>query len=415
MSAQSCPTPAPYIQAFEQLGFGMFVHYGLYSQLNHGEWIFNQMPDMPMSEYQKLSNTFSPISAADIVATGRAAGCKYICLTTRHHEGFSLYDTRGLSDFDAIHTPYGKDFIAEFVDECRRADIIPFFYHTTLDWHHPDFENNFDRYLDYLRDSVAILCTHYGKIGGLWFDGNWSKPNEDWQEDRLYRLIRTLQPEAMIINNTGLHARGARGNPEIDSVTYERGMAEPINHRGMKKYIAGEMCQTLCDHWGIADDINFKSVRQLIEELCLCRKVGANYLLNIGPAPDASVPIMQRAIMETIGQWMRVYGEAIYNGRPYRIYPDRKDFILQDVKDPKKLYLFRFDLDMRGSSNVALNAACSLDSSFSSIPEQISSVAWMDNGENMRFNQTGDVLTVDFIPYHYGQNYCVRVAEIKLK
>ena len=415
MSLQSYPTPAPYIQAFEQLGFGMFVHYGLYSQLNEGEWVFSHYPSVPMSEYEKLSNTFAPTGVAEIVATGKAAGCKYICLTTRHHEGFSLYDTQGLSDFDAVHSPYGRDFIAEFVEACRQADIVPFFYHTTLDWHHPDFENNFDAYLDYLYNSVETLCTNYGPVGGLWFDGNWSKPDADWQEDRLYKMIRTLQPEAMIINNTGLDARGAQGNPEIDSVTYERGMAEPLDRRGMKKYISGEMCQTLCDHWGIADDINFKPVKQLIEELCLCRKVGANYLLNIGPAADASVPLMQRAIMETIGQWMRIYGEAIYNGRPYRTYPGKKDFILQDVKDPKKLYLFRFDLDMRGSNHVALNFETNTDNTFSNIPEAVSSVSWMDSGEEMNFSQKNDQLVIDFIPFHYGQSYCVRVAEIKLK
>jgi len=415
MSEQISPTPAPYIQAFEQLGFGMFVHYGLYSQLGGGEWYFSQNPSMSMSEYEKLSAGFAPGSAADIVAVGKAAGCKYICLTTRHHEGFSLYDTRGLSDFDAVHTPYGKDFIAEFVEACRRADIVPFFYHTTLDWHHPDFEDNFDNYLDYLYKSVELLCTHYGKIGGLWFDGNWSKPNADWQEDRLYKMIHRLQPDAMIINNTGLHARGAKGNPEIDAVTYERGMAEPIDRTGMKKYISGEMCQTLCDHWGIADDINFKSVRQLIEELCLCRKVGANYLLNIGPAADASVPTMQRAIMETVGQWMHIYGEAIYNGRPYRTYPGRKDFILKDVKDPKKLYLFRFGLDMKGSNNVALNFDFNNDSTFSSITEEVSSVFWMDNGQEMNFLQKDGQLAIDFIPFQYGHSYCVRVAEINLK
>jgi len=414
MSEQISPTPAPYIQAFEQLGFGMFVHYGLYSQLGGGEWYFSQNPSMSMSEYEKLSAGFAPGSAADIVAVGKAAGCKYICLTTRHHEGFSLYDTRGLSDFDAVHTPYGKDFIAEFVEACRRADIVPFFYHTTLDWHHPDFEDNFDNYLDYLYKSVELLCTHYGKIGGLWFDGNWSKPNADWQEDRLYKMIHRLQPDAMIINNTGLHARGAKGNPEIDAVTYERGMAEPIDRTGMKKYISGEMCQTLCDHWGIADDINFKSVRQLIEELCLCRKVGANYLLNIGPAADASVPTMQRAIMETVGQWMHIYGEAIYNGRPCGMGGMGKNFALKSV-DGKYLYLFVYDLMKKGSTHVVVGGKYSGAYAFGNVIDQVSSIKWMDEEEELDFIQDKGMLCVNFTGQPYGKSYPVRVAKARIK
>jgi alpha-L-fucosidase len=134
---------------------------------------------IPKEEYVRLAETFHPTSMAEIVSVGRAAGCKYICLTTRHHDGFSLYDTCGLNYYDAPHTPAGRDLVREFVDECRKADIIPFFYHTTLDWYRPEFHENFDAYLDYLRKSVELLCTNYGKIGGLWFDGNWSRPDDD--------------------------------------------------------------------------------------------------------------------------------------------------------------------------------------------------------------------------------------------
>ncbi len=415
MNNNAIPTPAPYIQAFEQLGFGMFVHYGLYSQLNAGEWVFFHEEELPMSEYQKMADNFNPGSMADIVNTAKSAGCKYICLTTRHHEGFSLYDTRGLSDFDAPHSPAARDVIAEFADECRKADIVPFFYHTTLDWHHPDFENNFDAYLDYLYKSVEILCTQYGKIGGLWFDGNWSKPDADWQEDRLYKMIHHYQPDAMVINNTGLSERGKLGNIEIDSVTYERGMAEPMDRRGKPKYVAGEMCETLCDHWGIANDINFKPVKKLIEELCECRKVGANFLLNIGPAPDASVPTMQKGIMECIGQWMNIYGKAIYNGRPYITYPNKRDFILKDVNDEKTLYLFRFDLGLKGSENVSLGFEEYTDNVLKNIQDEVSSITWMDNGEALEFSQSGNKLSVNFTSFHYGTSVCVRVAEVKLK
>ncbi len=122
-----------------------------------------------------------------------------------------------------MHTPCKRDLVREYVNACRKHDIVPFFYHTTLDWYQKSFENDFDAYLEYLNRSVEILCKNYGRIGGFWFDGNWSKPDADWKEDRLYGIIRRYQPEAMIINNTGLDARERVGHPEIDSVTFEQG------------------------------------------------------------------------------------------------------------------------------------------------------------------------------------------------
>ena len=408
------PVAPQYIKDFEQLGFGMFVHYGLYSQIGHGEWVFKYI-GQDMNKYQKLAETFDCVGMHEIVATAKSAGCKYICLTTRHHEGFSLYDPCGLSDFNALNSPAGRDLIAEFVDECHKVDIVPFFYHTTLDWHHPDFQNNFEAYLDYLYKSVEILCTNYGKIGGLWFDGNWSKPDADWQEDKLYKMIHRLQPEAMVINNSGLHAQGKMGNPEIDSVTFERGMAQPLDRTGQPKYMAGEMCETLCDHWGVADDINFKSVKTLIESLCNCRKVGANFLLNIGPNADGTVPIMQKGIMESIGRWMNTYGTAIYNGRPYIAYNDKQEFVLKDIKDEKTAYIFKFNAKSGGDVNVSLGFKEEGAIKLEKFDKVVKSIKWMDNDEELAFSQKGDTLQVNFTNFTYGQSLCVRVAVAKLK
>lgn len=412
------PIAPQYIKDFEQLGFGMFVHYGLFSQLNNGEWTYRRgsYRNMSQEEYMKLADSFDCVGMADMVATAKEAGCKYICLTTRHHEGFSLYDSDELSPYNAVHTPAGRDLVAEFVEECRKVDIVPFFYHTTLDWFHPDFEDNFEAYLDYLYKSVEILCTRYGKIGGLWFDGNWIKPDADWQEDKLYSMIHRYQPEAMIVNNTGIRARGKEGHPEIDSVTFERGMAEPLDRRGRKKYVAGEMCETLCDHWGIADDINFKSVKTLIESLCKCRKVGANFLLNIGPNPDGTVPLMQKGIMQCIGRWMKTYGTAIYNGRPYITYPDRKEFVLKDIQDEKIAYIFKFDLGYStGDVNVSLGFGEDVTAVLDKFDARVKSIRWMDNGEELPFTQDGDAVSVKFVGFTYGQSLCVRVAKVELE
>jgi len=405
--------PEPRIERFEKLGFGMFVHWGLYSQLGMGEWTY-LLHNHKMEEYKKLQDTFTAedFNAEELVLTAKNAGCKYITLTTRHHEGFSLYDTCGMNDFDAPHSPAKRDLIREFVDACNKHDIIPFFYHTTLDWYNKDFEENFDEYLEYLRKSVEILCKNYGKIGGLWFDGNWSKPNADWKEDELYATIRKYQPEAMIINNTGLSARGEIGNPEIDSVTFEQGRPEPMNREGMSKYISAEMCYTLNDHWGIGfDDYNYKSPKELIECLCDCRKVGANLLLNIGPEAQGKIIPVQKDLFEIMGKWMSIFGEAIYEGKPYSTHSIGKNFML---KGDSCLYIFCYDLGKTGNENVTVPGSYCGPYAFSGVKDKIKSIEWMDNSEKLSFNQDGDNLMVNFTGTPYGTSYCVRVAKAEI-
>ncbi len=408
------PVPAPYIARFEQMGLGMYVHFGLYSLLRQGEWTMC-MHKLDKTEYRELMKQFNPGSMAEIVKIAKDAGCKYVCLTTRHHDGFSLYDTCGLNDYDAPHALAGRDLVREFVDACREADIVPHFYHTTLDWVHPAFKDDFNAYLEYLRRSVELLCTNYGKIGGFEFDGNWSRKDVDWQEDALYSMIRRHQPEAMIINNTGLSRLGELGNPHIDSVTYEQGLPKPIDRRGMKKYVAGEMCMTLNGHWGDADDLNFKTPARVIECICACRKVGANMLLNVGPDGNGTVPLMSRALMDALGQWMRLYGKAIYNGRPYIYKEGEQDFVLRDIEDPKAFYLFKHGLGVNGDPNVTLGKGGRGHTVIEGFAGELDSVRWMDNGEELAFEACDGTVTVKCTDYKYGKNYCVRVAEMRVK
>ena len=410
------PIPEKRISDFEKLGFGMFVHWGLYSQLGKGEWVFHHTEGLKMDEYKKLKDTFTAedFDAEKLVLTAKNAGCRYIVLTTRHHEGFSLYDTCGLNEFDAPHSPAGRDLIKEYVDACNKHGIVPFFYHTTLDWYNEDFEKYFDKYLEYLRKSVEILCTNYGKIGGLWFDGNWSKPAEtNWKEDELYATIRKHQPDAIIVNNTGMRARGKIGNPEIDSVTFEQDKPVPMNREGMNKYIAAEMCETINDHWGIGEnDFNLKSPKALIESLCMCRKIGANYLLNIGPTAQGGIEPIQSEFMKIIGKWMNMYGEAIYNGKPYSAGGIGKNFIL---KGENELYLFFFDLAKNGSENVTVSNGNYCGSyAFGNVLDKVALIEWMDNNEQLKFIQRDDMLTVNATGYPYGVSTCVRVAKAKI-
>ena len=404
-----------YIKDFENLGFGMFVHFGLYSVLGKGEWTkcLHKIQD---EEYYALMEQFNPKKnwAKELVATAKNAGCKYITLTTRHHDGFSLFDTCGLNSLDAMHAKCSRDLVREFVDACNEQGIIPFFYHTLLDWYEKTYQTDFPAYLKYLRDSVEILCTNYGKIGGLWFDGMWDKANEDWQEDALYGCIRKHQPEAMIINNTGLSARGALGHIELDSVTFERGKPQPMNMEGAPKYIASEMCEIFGDHWGYAaEDLNFKSPASMIEELAECRKYGANMLINVGPMGDGMLREMDKATLGVMGQWVNYFDEAIRRPRPAGIAIENKlnDFLL---KDGKNYYLFCFKLPMSADINVA----CFEDSDYKDIfefAEEVESVKWMDNGADVTFKKEGNTMTVFTEPYLYGRSLVVRVAKIVCK
>ncbi len=401
-----------YIKDFEKLGFGMFVHFGLYSVYGKGEWakLLLQVPD---EEYDALIPQFRPKPdwAKELAAAAANAGCRYMTLTTRHHDGFSLYDTQGLNTYDTVHS-MGRDLVREFVDACREYGIVPFFYHTLLDWHEPSFQNDFQEYLDYLRKSVELLCTNYGVIGGIWFDGTWSKPNDDWQEDALYGMIRSHQPNAMIINNTGLSALGALGHPELDSVTFERGKPQPMNMEGAPKYIASEMCQVFADHWGYArEDFNYKAPGDMIRDLATCRRFGSNMLMNVGPMEDGSVRPIDAAMLDLMGQWVRIFKEAIYEARPAQIPVENKDcdFLL---KNGDTYYLFCCDLPMSGDPNVARVQSANYTDIFS-LAEPVSRIAWMDNGKPLPFRQENGQVTVHTEPFSYGRNLVVRVAKIE--
>ena len=404
-----------YIKDFERLGFGMFVHFGLYSVLGRGEWAqFTHR--IPAEEYEPLQKQFAPDPnwAKELALTAKKAGCKYITITARHHDGFSLFDTCGLSDYDAPHN-CGRDLIREFVDACHENGLIPFFYHTLIDWHVAEYKTDFPKYLKYLRASVEILCKNYGKIGGMWFDGMWDKWDADWEEDALYSMMRSYQPEMMIINNTGLVKRGELGHIELDSVTFERGRPEPINLEGSPKYIASEMCQTLGSHWGFCKkELNYKSLGTLIEDLCSCRRYGSNLLLNVGPRPDGSLRPLDKALLETMGEWVNINEQAIRTPRPtdIKINENEKDFLLK--ADDNTFYMFVHGLPTNGDPNVAIGIESEHIRTFD-FDKEIAEIKWTDADENAEFKQENGKTTVLTKPFVYGEDLVVRVAKIVCK
>ena len=400
-----------YIKRFERLGIGMFVHFGLYSVLGKGEWIYSTLSEKDKKRYfEELPKRFNPKKdwAKRLVRTAKGMGAKYITITTRHHDGFSLYDTCGLSDFDAPHALCQRDLIRELVGECNAEGIIPFFYHTLLDWHHPEYDSNFPKYLQYLRDSVELLCRNYGKIGGFWFDGSWSKPDlKLWEFDKLYALIRKYQPEAMIINNTGLSDTGAVSHPEIDSVTFERGKPRFVSNEDGKDR-AGEMCDSVNDHWGYAkDDLSTKSVSQLINSLLDCRKHGCNFLLNAGPMPTGELSPLDRETLLAFGKWVKKNARIVYDCKPSEIKADNADL----YEDGEYFYAVIRDVPMSANENVVRQQ--NRPEVVVHTDKKITNLMFLDNRQKVKLGRARDRFPC--LPFQYGTSLFARVARFKLK
>jgi alpha-L-fucosidase len=413
-----------YVENFKKLGFGMFVHFGLYSVEGCGEWGYRWGWNRSKTDtnYFDIINRFRVKEdwAKNLVETAKNAGCKYITLTTRHHEGFSLYDTKGLSLFDSPHSATGRDLIREFVDECNRAELVPFFYHTCFDWHKEreyltargmekfndtaEYERYYQEsdYFTYWLKSVEILCTQYGKIGGFWFDGLWMCPNAKWPLDELYAMIRKYQPTAMIINNTGLDELGKVGHPEIDSVTFERGKAQFFDVSDRPR--AGEVCQALNDHWGYTeDDLNYKTPNELIETLVDCRKYNCNFLLNVGPLSDGELSAIDRGYFQLLGRWIKNNKGFLYESKACDVKAENA-YILQGNDC---YYAVIKNVPVLGDPHVVRFQ----ETSQVRLEKKILSAEWLDNGEKIAFSEN----EFKAEPFAYGNSGCVRIAKLKLE
>ncbi|MEM2905098.1 MAG: alpha-L-fucosidase [Candidatus Bathyarchaeia archaeon] len=305
MSSTVAAGSAERLRWWNEARFGMFIHWGLYSIPARGEWA-RLVERIPPEEYEPLAQSFNPTKydPEGWVATAKAAGMKYMVLTTRHHDGFSLFDSQ-VSDFTAPKTAAGRDLVAEYVEACRNADMRVGFYFSLLDWRYPAYfagperdPEGWAKFLEYVHAQVRELCTKYGRIDVLWYDGAWPWTPEAWQSAKLNAMVRRLQPE-IVINNRSLL-------PE-DFDTPEQQIAPSQPGR------AWESCMTMNDNWGYsAGDHNWKTARQLIYNLVRCAAGGGNYLLNVGPKPDGTIPRPSLTRLREIGAWMKVNSESIY-------------------------------------------------------------------------------------------------------
>ena len=355
----------------------MFIHWGLYAvpagewkgeKINGiGEWIMERA-DIPVSEYEPLAQQFNPVKfdAEEFVGIAKNAGMKYIVITSKHHDGFCLWDSK-VTEYDIIDaTPFKRDILMELSKACKKQGIKLCFYHSIMDWHHPDAQRpfypnyndkeksnpNFARYAEnYMKPQIKELIKNYGPLGVMWFDGEWIK---DWTEPQgkdLYNYVRALQPNILINNRVGKGRKGMEGLNKSDQ-EYAGDFGTPeqqIPATGLPG-VDWESCMTMNDTWGYKSyDHNWKSSEVLIQNLADIASKGGNFLLNVGPTAEGLIPEASVERLAAMGEWMKVNSESIYGttASPFGKLPWGRC----TAKD-SKLYLHVFDWPTNGNLEV---------------------------------------------------------------
>ncbi|HLO81615.1 MAG TPA: alpha-L-fucosidase [Chitinophagaceae bacterium] len=347
LRAQSSYTPTAENLAaretFQNDKFGMFIHWGASSVLGSGEWVMNNR-NIKVGDYNRLIHVFNPqnFDAAKWVATAKGAGMKYITFITRHHDGFSNWDTKQ-SDWKITKTPYGKDALKQLAEECRKQGIKLFFYYSLLDWYRSDYQfetgktgkgtgrtgkSNWESYISFMKAQLTELLTEYGPVGGIWFDGHWDQLDNDvdktlkskvnWHYEEIYQLIHKLQPQCLISNNHHLLPI-----PGEDFQAFEKDLPGH-NTTGFGGQAVSQLpletCETMNDSWGFnITDRNYKSSKKLIQYLVKAACYNSNFLLNVGPMPDGTIQQEFTDTLAKMGNWLKTYGETIYGTRGVNI------------------------------------------------------------------------------------------------
>lgn len=289
---------------FRAARFGMFIHWGLYSQLGRHEWAMNR-ERIPIAEYEKLAGTWkTKRNAARVWARlAREAGMRYMVMTTKHHEGFCLFDSK-FTDYNAVQHGPGRDLVAEYVEAARAEGLRVGFYYSLMDWHHPDGAKCYSnekarrRFVDYIHGQVKELCTNYGKLDILWYDVSWPLSAEGWESVKMNAMVRQLQPD-IVINNRSKVPEDF-GTPE-QHITPEKGGR------------MWEACMTFNQSWGYTPiDTRYKDAWDVVAMLRQVAAGGGNLLLNIGPTPDGAVPSVCSKVLKQVGPWLQKYGDSVY-------------------------------------------------------------------------------------------------------
>jgi alpha-L-fucosidase len=332
---------------FSNAKFGLFIHWGPFSIPGQGEWVMNNL-NITVKNYTRLMDFFNPIdfNAQEWVATAKDAGMKYITLITRHHDGFSMWDTK-YSDFNIMNTPYHKDIVKMIADECHKQGIKLFLYYSLLDWRREDYSywtgntghgtgrtvhGKWEDYIQFMKNQLTELLTNYGEIAGIWFDGYWDQLDNtnhdnptsrvDWHFREIYDLIHKLQPQCLVGNNH--HITPLAGE---DFQMFEKdlpgGNTTGFGGASVSR-LPLETCETINNSWGFnITDTTYKPGEQLAQYLVKASGYGANFLLNIGPMPSGRIQPEFIERLHWMGNWLKTYGESVYDTKGGYVRPQK--------------------------------------------------------------------------------------------
>lgn len=357
---------------FQNAKFGLFVHWGSFSIPGDGEWVMN-IRNINVKSYTRLMDFFNPVSfdAAKWVKMLKDAGMQYITLITRHHDGFSMWDTKQ-SDFNIMNTPYHKDIVKMIADECRKQGVKLFLYYSLVDWRREDYswttgntgkgtgrtkQGDWNKYISFMKNQLTELLTNYGEVAGVWFDGYWDqlvdeknhvnpKSKVNWHFEEIYAMIHKLQPQCLIGNNHHLSPL-----PGEDFQMFEKDLPGE-NKAGFSGAAVSELpletCETINYSWGFSLlDTSFKTHKQLVDYLVRANGFGANFLLNIGPMPNGKIQPEFQERLAFMGKWLKTYGESIYNTRAGYMRPQSWGCLTQNAQ---KIYVHVLDKNVHDIS-----------------------------------------------------------------
>jgi len=352
--------------------FGLFIHWGLYAvpagewngETDHAEWI-RETAEIPIDVYGQFAGQFNPVrfDAEQWVQRAKEAGMKYIVITSKHHDGFCLFDSK-YTDFDIMSTPFKRDILRELADAAAREGIKLCWYYSIMDWHHPDYmprrkweekdrppgNDDFDRYVTYMKNQLFELVNNYGDIGVLWFDGEWEDSWNHQYGKALYAYVKNLQPNIIINNRVDKGRDGMAGLTEEGEYVGDFGTPEQeIPATGLPG-LDWETCMTMNDHWGYnKNDSNWKSTKDLLQKLADIASKGGNFLLNIGPTAEGLFPDESITRLRGMGSWMKINSASIYGTQasPFKVLKWGR-CTQRAIYGGTRLYLHVFDWPVNG-------------------------------------------------------------------
>jgi len=344
--------------------FGIFIHWGIYSMLANGEWVQNNR-NINYKEYTHLADGFCPsrFDADAWVRLFKEAGARYITITSRHHDGFSMFHT-AQDTFNIVDaTPFHRDVLKELAQACERHGLSLHFYYSHLDWHRLDYplgrtgrrvgrptdQQNWQSYYDFMNAQLRELLTNYGTIRCLWFDGVWDHESDaqpfDWHLPEQYRMIHSLQPACLIGNN---HHRKLIDGEDIQIFEQDLPGENTAGFSGQQtiSQLPLETCMTMNNTWGYdITDKNYKNTDEIVKNLVRAAGKNGNLLLNVGPRPDGEIPAEAVERLREVGAWLKVNGETIYGTRGGIVAPH--DWGVTTQRD-KTLYVHILNLQDDG-------------------------------------------------------------------